>query len=43
MTIIEAAANGNSVQGNFIGTDATGLGTLAGTGIGVDVVRGVNT
>ena len=43
VTIFGASATGNIVQGNFIGTDASGLSQLANGGIGLDIVSALNT
>ncbi len=43
ITIIGATANGNIIQGNFIGTTASGNARLANGGIGVDIVSAINT
>ena len=43
VTVFGATTNANVIQGNFIGTDPTGLIRLANGGIGVDVVSASNT
>ena len=43
VTVFGATTNANVIQGNFIGTDPTGLIRLANGGIGVDVVSATNT
>ena len=43
VTVFGATTNDNVIQGNFIGTDPTGLIRLANGGIGVDVVSASNT
>src|SRR5205085_5405634 len=42
VTICCVGATRNAVQGNFIGTDPTGMVRVANGGIGVDVVSGAN-
>ena len=43
VTVFGATTNANVIQGNFIGTDPTGMIRLANGGIGVDVVSASNT
>ena len=43
VTVFGATTNANVIQGNFIGTDPSGLIRLANGGIGVDVVSASNT
>ena len=43
ITVVGATANGNAIQGNFVGVDATGQAALANGGIGIDIVSAVNT
>ena len=43
VTVFGTTTNANVIQGNFIGTDPTGLVRLANGGIGVDVVSASNT
>jgi uncharacterized repeat protein (TIGR01451 family) len=43
VTVFGTTTNANVIQGNFIGTDPTGLIRLANGGIGVDVVSATNT
>ncbi len=43
ITVFGSTTNDNVIQGNFIGTDPTGLIRLANGGIGVDVVSGQRT
>jgi titin len=37
------ATSGNTIQGNFVGTDVTGTAALGNGGIGIDVVSAANT
>ena len=43
VTVVGTTSNANVIQGNFIGTDPTGLVRVANGGIGVDIVSAPNT